>query len=113
MLQILFAFLAGVLTVAAPCILPVLPILLGASVGQTSKQRPLLIVCGFVVSFAAASLVLSTIVTHLGLSQNAIRYFAEALLLIFGLLMVWPKPFEILASKMSGVINRAGQAGKG
>ena len=69
MVQFLFAFLAGILTIAAPCILPMLPIILGASVGQKSKLRPLFIVMGFVMSFAAASLILSTLVTHLGLSR--------------------------------------------
>jgi len=41
MIQILFAFLAGILTIAAPCILPLLPIILGTSVGQSSRLRPL------------------------------------------------------------------------
>ena len=40
MLNLVLALLAGVVTVAAPCTLPMLPILLGASVGQTGKARP-------------------------------------------------------------------------
>lgn len=111
MIQILFAFLAGILTIAAPCILPMLPIILGASVGQTSKQRPLFIVLGFIVSFAAASLVLSLIVTHLGLSQNTIRYAAIIILFIFAFFMIWPTPFELLTTKLNGVINKANQMG--
>lgn len=113
MIQILFAVLAGILTVAAPCILPMLPILLGASVGHQNKQRPLLIVAGFIVSFAAASLVLSAIVSHLGLSQNALRDIAVIVLAVFALFMIWPRPFELLTLKMSGTINKAGQAGQG
>ena len=93
MIQILFAFLAGILTIAAPCILPMLPIILGASVGQTDKKRPLFIVLGFILSFAAASLILSLIVTHLGLSQNTIRYGAIIILFIFAVFMIWPTPF--------------------
>ena len=111
MIQILFAFLAGILTIAAPCILPMLPIILGASVGQSSKRRPLFIVAGFVVSFASASLVLSTLVTHLGLSQNVIRNSAIVLLLIFAFFMIWPKPFELLTAKLSGLINKASEVG--
>lgn len=111
MIQILFAFLAGILTVAAPCILPMLPIILGASVGQSSKRRPLFIVAGFVVSFASASLILSTLVTHLGLSQNVIRNSAIVLLLIFAFFMIWPKPFELLTAKLSGFINKASEVG--
>lgn len=113
MIQILFALLAGVLTILAPCILPMLPIILGASVGQTSKQRPLLIVAGFIVSFAAASLILATLIEQLHLSPNLLRYVAEALLLVFAIFMIWPKPFEILTTRLSGTINRANQIGKG
>src|SRR5438874_8819131 len=51
MLNLVLALLAGVVTVAAPCTLPVLPILLGASVGQTGKARPAMIALGFVTSF--------------------------------------------------------------
>jgi cytochrome c biogenesis protein CcdA/thiol-disulfide isomerase/thioredoxin len=115
LIQISFAILAGILTVAAPCILPMLPILLGSSVGQQSKQRPLLIVLGFIVSFSAASLLLSFIVQHLGLNPNLLRNAAVVCLAIFAAFMIWPKPFELLTLKMSGTINSAGQieAGQG
>src|SRR5678815_1749053 len=110
MIQILFAFLAGILTIAAPCILPMLPIILGASVGQKNKLRPLFIVIGFVASFAAASLLLSALITHLGLSQNLIRNIAIVLLLVFAFL-IWPLPFELLTAKLSGFINKASEVG--
>jgi cytochrome c biogenesis protein CcdA/thiol-disulfide isomerase/thioredoxin len=113
MIQILFALLAGVLTIAAPCILPMLPILLGSSVGQQSKQRPLLIVSGFVVSFASAALFLSFIIQNLGVSPDSIRNVAVFILAIFAVLMIWPHPFELLTTKMSGLINKANQAGSG
>ena len=51
MFNLVLALLAGTVTVAAPCTLPMLPILLGASVGQTGKARPALIALGFVISF--------------------------------------------------------------
>lgn len=112
MIQILFAFLAGILTIAAPCILPMLPIILGASVGQTNKRRPLFIVLGFIISFAAASLILSLIVTHLGLSQNTIRYAAIYILLVFAFFMIWPTPFELLSMRLSGAMNKANEFGQ-
>lgn len=113
MIQILFALLAGILTVAAPCILPMLPILLGASVGQQSNKRPLLIVVGFVISFSAAALLLSALISRLNLSPNLLRNIAVIFLGIFGLLMVWPKPFELLTMRMSGGINTANQMANG
>ena len=47
------------LTIAAPCTLPVLPILLGASIGQRAGTRPAFIAAGFVASFASVALALS------------------------------------------------------
>ncbi len=110
MIQILFALLAGILTIAAPCILPLLPILLGISVGQTSKTRPLFIVLGFVLVFSLAALLLSILTTHLGLNPNIIRNVGVIVLGIFGIFMIWPLPFEMLAMRLSPLISRVGSA---
>ena len=80
-----FAFLAGLLTIAAPCILPMLPILLGASFGRRSPVRPLLIVSGFVVTFSAVSLLFSAITSLAGLSAYDLRLIAVAAIGILGL----------------------------
>ncbi len=45
------AIAAGVLTILAPCILPILPFLLGTSGGK-SALRPFMIIVGFVLSFS-------------------------------------------------------------
>ncbi len=60
-LLILFSFIAGIVTVLSPCILPVLPIVLSGSV-TGGKQRPFGIMTGFVLSFTFFTLFLSGIV---------------------------------------------------
>ena len=105
MLNLVFALLAGVVTIAAPCTLPMLPILLGASVGQTGKARPAMIALGFVISFSATALLLSAITRIFDFDPNSLRTGAAILLLVFGLLMIWPAPFEWLSIRMSGLIN--------
>ena len=113
MSALLLALAAGVLTVAAPCILPMLPILLGASVGQTSRARPAFITLGFVVSFAVVALVFGAFAESLGASEEVLRESAIALLLVFGALMIFPHPFRLLAARMHGVVNRAHAFGTG
>ena len=57
--DLLLALFAGILTIVAPCTLPVLPILLGASVGRRSGARPALIAAGLAAaafSFVSAFL---------------------------------------------------------
>jgi cytochrome c-type biogenesis protein len=105
MLNLVLALLAGVVTVVAPCTLPMLPILLGASVGQTSKARPAMIALGFVISFSAAALLLSAIIDIFDLDPNVLRTGAAILLLGFGLLMIWPEPFEWLSIRLGGLMN--------
>ena len=109
MLQILFAILAGALTIGAPCILPLLPIILGASVGRQSKTRPLFIVLGFVLTFSAVGLLLSFLTSRLGLDPQTLRNVATVFLAIFGVFMIWPTPFEKLTLHMFGVINKANE----
>jgi cytochrome c-type biogenesis protein len=106
MLNLVLALLAGVVTIAAPCTLPMLPILLGASVGQTGKARPALIALGFVISFSAAALLLSAITRIFDFDPNVLRTGAAILLLGFGLLMIWPTPFEWLSIRIGGLTNR-------
>jgi cytochrome c-type biogenesis protein len=105
MLNLVLALLAGVVTIAAPCTLPMLPILLGASVGQTGKLRPALIALGFVISFSAAALLLSAITRIFDFDPNVLRSAAAILLLGFGLLMIWPAPFEWLSIRINGLAD--------
>src|SRR6202047_481146 len=103
MFNLVLALLAGVVTIAAPCTLPVLPILLGASVGQTGKIRPAMIALGFVISFSATALLLSAITRIFDFDPNHLRTGAAVLLLGFGLLMIWPGPFEWLSLRLNGL----------
>ena len=105
MLNLVLALLAGVVTVAAPCTLPMLPILLGASIGQTGNARPALIALGFVMSFSTVALLLSAITRIFAFDPNVLRNGATILLLGFGLLMIWPAPFEWLAIRIGGLNN--------
>lgn len=102
MLELLFALLADILTIAAPCTLPMLPILLGASIGRAGHLRPTMIALGLVVSFSAAALLLGAITRLFDFDPNVLREAASILLLGFGLLMLWPAPFEWLSIRLNG-----------
>jgi len=105
MLNLVLALLAGIVTIAAPCTLPVLPILLGASVGHTGKLRPAMIALGFVLSFSVVALALSAITRIFDFDPNVLRTGAAVMLLGFGLLMIWPTPFEWLSIRVSSLID--------
>lgn len=97
-----FAFISGIVTILSPCILPVLPIVLSGSVG--GKSRPYGVILGFIVSFSAFTLLLSTVVRALNIPPNILRYLAVGFIGLFGLVMIVPKlreGFELLASRIS------------
>src|SRR3974377_35646 len=100
--DLLLALFAGLLTIAAPCTLPVLPILLGASIGRRAGTRPAFIATGFVVSFAFVALALNAVAPALHFDPDVLRTAGLVLLVIFGALMIWPAAFERLAARLTG-----------
>jgi cytochrome c-type biogenesis protein len=83
-----FAFLSGIVTVASPCVLPVLPFLLSGAIG--GRSRPYGIVLGFIASFTLFTLFLSSLVQAFGISSDALRLGSVGLLLVFGLVLAVP-----------------------
>jgi len=110
-LDIVLAFAAGLLTVGSPCVLPMLPILLGATVGRSNPAHPLFIILGFTVTFALVAFVFGLFPSVLGLSQETLRTAAVVLLLLFGTLMVWPHLYERLTVRIGFVFGSSGGIG--
>lgn len=104
---------AGLATVASPCVLPLLPALLGSSLGPADRWRPLLVVLGFISSFSALALAFGASASVLGLSAGALRDGAAVLLLVFGLLLVWPAGWERLSRPLGRVADWAQRFGRG
>lgn len=104
-LLIAFSFLAGIVTVLSPCILPVLPVVLSGSVGG-GKARPLGIIAGFVLSFSIFTLTLSAIVEALNVPPDTLRSIAATTILVFGVFMVVPSLKERFSAVATALISR-------
>lgn len=104
LILLIFAFLAGIVTVLSPCVLPVLPALLSAAGGK-GHLRPIGIICGLIFSFTFFTLSLTAIVHLTGISPDFLRYIAIALIAGFGLTMIFPALGEKFAEATSGVAN--------
>lgn len=104
------ALLAGVLTIASPCILPVMPILLGTSVERPSRVRPLFIIAGFILSFASFALLLGAVSSTVHVAQQVLRNTGIALLALSGLLRLWPRPYDWLVAQLQAPLERIGAA---
>jgi cytochrome c biogenesis protein CcdA/thiol-disulfide isomerase/thioredoxin len=88
-LLILFALIAGAVTVLSPCVLPVLPILLATS-GGGGRLRPVGIVLGLAITFTAVTLAVTAGAQALALPASWLRIFAIAALGFFGLTLLLP-----------------------
>ncbi len=110
--QVALAFSEGLALAISPCILPILPFLLAASLDR-DRWRPFQIVVGFITTFVIFTLVSRKIVLWTGIQQDQIQYGALILFLIMGLIMVIPW-FEDLFSRLTGgVANKASEVSSG
>lgn len=105
-LLLLFAFISGIFTIAAPCIWPILPIILSSSVLGTGHKRPLGITLGIMLSFGIFTLAISSLVMFLHLDPNILRLFAVIVIATLGTALIFPQFnmfIEILVSKLTGI----------
>src|SRR5207237_8082957 len=102
------AFVAGLVTVLTPCILPVLPIVLAGG-GSGGRRRPYAIVAGLVATFTAFTLAAASILSALQLRATALTQIAGALLLVLAVTPGVPRagelferPFAFLTRRRTG-----------
>ncbi|MDB5767616.1 MAG: cytochrome c biosis protein transrane region [Collimonas fungivorans] len=105
------ALLAGLLTIASPCILPVVPILLGSSVDRPSRVRPLFIMSGFILTFASFAMLLGAVSSTVQVAQEVLRNTGIALLALSGLLRLWPRPYAWLLARLEQPLQRINARG--
>lgn len=105
------ALMGGVLTIASPCVLPILPIVLGGTLHDRAEgrrnTRPLFIVAGFVIAFASLGLLLASASQHVVLAHETLRYAGLAILAVLGVAMLWKAPYAWLMNHMSALVSRA------
>lgn len=117
---IIVSFIAGIFTVAAPCILPLLPVIIGGSVlgaGESkSLKRPLTIVLSLTLSVIVFTLLLKASTLLLGIPTAVWSVVSGGIVLLFGLSFLFPQLWErvMLASglqlKTNAWLGRSQQA---
>lgn len=96
MTALALALLSGVLSTLSPCVLPLLPIVLGAALGQ-HRYGPAALAIGVAFSFVAVGLFIATIGFALGVDQSLFRNVAAGLLIIIGAVLLVPRWQEQVA----------------
>ncbi len=87
---LLLAGLAGVLSTLSPCVLPILPIVLGAAAGE-HRGGPLALAAGLALSFVIIGMFIATFGFSIGLTGDVFRLAAAALMIIIGMVLLSPQ----------------------
>src|SRR5208283_435302 len=103
-------------TILAPCIWPILPIVLSSSVAGKGHQRPLGITLGIMASFGFFTLAISYLVNIFHFDPNGLRIAAVIIIGFLGLTMIIPALsglIEVYISRLSGLFGQKNDQGNG
>jgi len=104
MLLLLGAFIAGVLTTLAPCVLPLLPVIVGGSLDQSSKRarrRAYLITASLGASVVIFTLALKASTTLIGIPTSVWQWISGSILIALGLFSAFPAIWEYVSMRLS------------
>jgi cytochrome c biogenesis protein CcdA len=94
------SLLAGVLSTLSPCVLPLVPILLGSAAGA-HRLGPVALVGGLMLSFTAIGVGIASL--GVGLEQDSLRMVGGVLLLLFGAVLVSTRLQEWFSVAVSSI----------
>lgn len=99
-MELIFSYLAGVLTLINPCVLPVIPIVLASATGE-SRYGPVALALGMSVSFVVFGVFVTAFGGLIGLTQDLLSQIGAVLLILFGLTLLVPafsRRFEMVTA---------------
>ncbi|MGB8398516.1 cytochrome c biogenesis CcdA family protein [Bradyrhizobium sp.] len=115
------AFAAGLLSILSPCVLPLLPIVLGAAVAA-HRLGALALAAGLALSFTSLGLLLAVAGFGLGIDAGFFRVAAAAIMIVLGMILIVPSwqarlavaggPVSAWADRRFGGIASSGLAGQ-
>lgn len=102
------AFGAGILSILSPCVLPLLPVILGSAVHQ-HRYGPFAVAVGMSLSFAIVGTLLASVGASLGLGQGDLQRVAAIILILVGVVLLSRSLQERFAIATSGASSFGSQ----
>ena len=115
-LNLLFAFAAGSLSILSPCVLPLIPVVLGTAASK-AKYGPWLLAAGLVLSFVLIGMFVSLVGFSIGLDGKFFRMISAVMLMAIGLLLAIPllqRQFAVASGPVGNWVDQrfgGGEAG--
>ena len=99
---LILSFIAGVLTVLAPCVLPLLPLIIGGSVEDNKNRKaPFIIVGSLALSIIVFTLLLKVSTALISIPQSTWTGISGGILIIFGLITFFPTLWENFSARLN------------
>lgn len=98
------ALVAGVLTILAPCVLPLLPVVVGGSIdqsGRKARQRAIVITASLGISVVLFTLILKASTALIGVPTEVWQWVSGILLIALGAISVFPSLWEAVSMRLS------------
>jgi cytochrome c biogenesis protein CcdA len=89
-MELIFGYLAGLLTLINPCVLPVLPIVLATAL-NASPRGPIALAAGMSLAFVFLGIAVSTLGLALGILPEDVARVGAVFMVVFGLVLLIPK----------------------
>jgi len=105
-MKLILGYLAGLLTLINPCVLPVLPIVLAGAL-QASPLGPLALAAGMSLSFVVLGITVSAFGFALGLTEDVIAQAGALLMIGFGLVLLVPRFSMAFSTATAGLASGA------
>lgn len=105
-MDLLLGYVAGLLTLINPCVLPVLPIVLTTAL-QAHRLGPLALAGGMSAAFVVLGLSVTVAGRSLGLTEDTVAQAAAVLMMIFGAVLLVPGIDRGFALATAGVASHA------
>jgi cytochrome c-type biogenesis protein len=105
-MTLILAYLAGLLTLINPCVLPVLPIVL-ASALQAHRLGPVALAAGMAGSFVVLGLGVAALGQAIGLTADTLSQAGAVVMILFGLVLLVPRMNAGFATATAGFATRA------
>lgn len=95
------SFLAGILTILAPCVLPVLPVILAGSLTEQKKWYPYIVTLSLALSVVLFTVLLKVSTLFIDVPQNFWKYLSGGILIILGLIYIFPHVWTWIATRLN------------
>lgn len=109
MILFIVSFVAGFLTVLAPCVLPLLPVIVGGSIsGGKSIRRALTVTTSLTISVITFTLLIKASTLLIDIPQDFWKWFSGGVITAFGFITLFPNLWDMIPnmSKISTGSNK-------